>query len=147
MYFTVLKDDESDDDDECLVNYGGGENDDTPLHEACSAGHLEMVKMLLEKGAKINVTNWDSETALHHACKENHQIVAEFLVEKWEMVFTFKSDLCSSNTHYVFSLIDVKSGLNEWCRNTITCLDTRGKENYQIENYDHNRIKEVDWKE
>ncbi|XP_030850028.1 ankyrin repeat, PH and SEC7 domain containing protein secG-like [Strongylocentrotus purpuratus] len=77
----VLKDDDSDDDDECVVNYGGGENDDTPLHEACSAGHLEMVKMLLEKGAKINVTNRDSETALHHACKQNHQIVAEFLSE------------------------------------------------------------------
>eukprot|EP00057_Strongylocentrotus_purpuratus_P016589 XP_011671063.1 PREDICTED: ankyrin-3-like [Strongylocentrotus purpuratus] len=74
-------DDDSDDYDEDVVNYGGGENDDTPLHEACSAGHLDIVKMLLEKGANINVTNWDNETALHHACKENHQLVAEFLVE------------------------------------------------------------------
>ncbi|XP_072178739.1 uncharacterized protein [Diadema setosum] len=74
-------DDDSDSDDEDVLNYGG-ENDNTPLHEACIVGRLEMVKMLCEKGAKINVQNWDYLSPLHFACANNHQQVAEYLIEK-----------------------------------------------------------------
>ncbi|XP_071493985.1 uncharacterized protein [Diadema antillarum] len=75
-----LKDD-SDEDGKDMLNYTG-EIENTPLHEACTTGHLEMVKMLCVKGAKINVQNWDGFTPLHFACATNHQRVAEYLIEK-----------------------------------------------------------------
>ncbi|XP_072178435.1 uncharacterized protein [Diadema setosum] len=75
-----LKDD-SDEDGKDMLNFAG-EIENTPLHEACTTGHLEMVKMLCVKGAKINVQNWDGFTPLHFACATNHQRVAEYLIEK-----------------------------------------------------------------
>ncbi|XP_072182002.1 uncharacterized protein [Diadema setosum] len=60
----------------------GGENNNTPLHEACIVGRLEMVKMLCEKGAKVNVRNWDCQSPLHFACSNNHQQVAKYLINE-----------------------------------------------------------------
>ena len=67
--------------DEDIINIKG-ENEDTPLHEACRVGHLEIVKTLLERGANIEDANWDRRTPLHHACAENHLNVAEYLIEQ-----------------------------------------------------------------
>ncbi|XP_071487223.1 transient receptor potential cation channel subfamily A member 1 homolog [Diadema antillarum] len=67
--------------DEEVINHGG-DDDNTPLHEACIKGHLEMVKMLCERGAKINNQNWNKLSPLHFACIKDHQKVAEYLMEQ-----------------------------------------------------------------
>ena len=73
--------DDDDDDDGSPINFKG-ENENTLLHEACIVGDLDMVKMLVTMGAKINRPNWNRRTPLHLACKNSHQNVAEYLVEK-----------------------------------------------------------------
>ena len=37
----------------------------TPLHRAVLGGHLEMVKFLIEKGARVDSKNKDGNTSLH----------------------------------------------------------------------------------
>lgn len=41
-----------------------------PLHTAAAEGRLEMVKLLLANGAKVNSPDKQLWTALHYACKE-----------------------------------------------------------------------------
>lgn len=59
-----------------------GENDDSLLHIASSNGHVDVVELLVERGAKIDSTNWDLRTPLHLACIGNHRAVVEYMVEK-----------------------------------------------------------------
>ena len=48
----------------------------TPLHYAARSGHLDIVKILIEKG-KVNIDsiNSNGNTALHLAAKNNHYSV------------------------------------------------------------------------
>ena len=41
---------------------------DSPLHVACSKGHLPIVQYCIEKGAKIEENNDEQKTPLHIAC-------------------------------------------------------------------------------
>ena len=61
---------------------------ETPLHIAVDKGHLEIVKLLVEKGADINARvsyppdgKWEGGTALHYAIESDLEI-AKFLIEK-----------------------------------------------------------------
>ncbi|XP_072178741.1 transient receptor potential cation channel subfamily A member 1-like [Diadema setosum] len=76
-----LKTDEHNEIDKKLIKFCG-ENEVTPLHEACRFGRLEMVEMLCEKGARINVQDWDGLSPLHYACANNHRKVADYLIGK-----------------------------------------------------------------
>lgn len=40
----------------------------TPLHEVCDQGRLEIIQLLIDYGAKINVQDSDGDTPLHDAC-------------------------------------------------------------------------------
>jgi hypothetical protein len=57
-------------------------NGNTLLHYAANRGYLDVVKLLLEKGAGVNSRNDDGRTPLHEAMSYRHYDVARFLIEK-----------------------------------------------------------------
>jgi ankyrin repeat protein len=54
---------------------------DTPLIVAAAYGRTEVVKLLLDKGADVNMGNEGSETALHYAARHGHTEVMKILLE------------------------------------------------------------------
>ena len=59
-----------------------GENGNTPLHFATWEGHLDVVKVLLENGARVNVTNRDGpHTPLHVAATFGREAIARSLLD------------------------------------------------------------------
>jgi len=55
-------------------------NGNTPLHSATLHGRVQVVKYLLEKGAKVNVQNLAGMTPLHFAAREGFLEVATILL-------------------------------------------------------------------
>ena len=61
---------------------------ETPLHIACRYSNAEVVKLLLDKGASVEIQNQEDNTPLHIVCStiesfgENTKKVVELLVEK-----------------------------------------------------------------
>eukprot|EP00947_MAST-08B_sp_MAST-8B-sp1_P003007 g3007.t1 len=66
----------------CNVNFADCNTGQTPLHTACGCGMLDTVKLLLDKGAKINQASKTGVTALLIACIEKHYEVMELLVSR-----------------------------------------------------------------
>lgn len=58
----------------------GGRN--TPLHSACESSNIDTVKLLVERGAKIDSRNSEQSTPLHKACRTNRHRVVEYLLTK-----------------------------------------------------------------
>lgn len=54
----------------------------TPLHDACAQGHLNVVAALVKRGADINFKNVNGETPLHIAAHTEHLEVVEYLVDE-----------------------------------------------------------------
>lgn len=63
------------------VNQTEGNYGPTALYIACEKGHLDIVKLLIEKKANINAAS-SSHTALGIACENNHIEIVRFLIEK-----------------------------------------------------------------
>jgi hypothetical protein len=62
-----------------LNNVEGGR---TTLHLAASSGHLEVVRFLVKKDAKINAVDSEMRTALHLAAQNGYSQVVSLLKEK-----------------------------------------------------------------
>ncbi|CAN2141066.1 ankyrin repeat domain-containing protein [Wolbachia pipientis] len=58
-----------------------GHRGNAPLHEAARCGAADVVRMLVESGANINLVNYDKKTPLHLAAKHNHLEVVKYLVD------------------------------------------------------------------
>ena len=62
------------------INLANNEGD-TPLHQAASLGHIQLVNALLENGANVNLTNNYGDTPLHQAASLGHTEVVSTLIE------------------------------------------------------------------
>jgi receptor-interacting serine/threonine-protein kinase 4 len=60
-------------------------NQDTPLHEACLAGHPDVIETLLkkmnEKHIPLSLENDEKQTPLHFACKEGLDVVVKLILQ------------------------------------------------------------------
>ena len=59
----------------------GMKGDCTPLMEAASAGHNEIVKLLLSHNAEVNAQSSSGNTPLMYACAGGHEDVVQMLLE------------------------------------------------------------------
>ena len=62
------------------VNKNNSKPCNTPLHYAVRNGELEIVQMLLDRGANINVQSLKSKTALHIAVEDNRMDIIDILL-------------------------------------------------------------------
>lgn len=53
----------------------------TPLHVACHFGQLNMVRFLLDEGAKVSATTAVGYTPLHQAAQQGHSTIVNTLLE------------------------------------------------------------------
>ena len=53
-----------------------------PLWCAAAAGHTEIVRLLVERGANVNSTTKTNSTPLRAACFDGHYEIVQFLVER-----------------------------------------------------------------
>ena len=54
----------------------------TPLLIACSKGHVDAARLLLDKGAEVDRAAEDGQTPLFIACQKGHVDVARLLLDK-----------------------------------------------------------------
>ena len=54
----------------------------TPLHEAAREGHKDVVQMLLDEGADLNVEDKGGYTPFYMAFEHDHKDVEQLLLEK-----------------------------------------------------------------
>ena len=68
---------------ECGVDVNSTSNPDVPsaLHFACDMGHFEIVKLLLQFGAKTDFPGMDIESPIHKATKYHHLHVLKLLLK------------------------------------------------------------------
>ncbi len=65
-----------------------------PLHFAATNGDVELVKLLLDRGAAINAATQDGWTALHFACLRGDEGLVQLLLDRGAVVsMTTKSGL------------------------------------------------------
>ncbi|KAJ8028714.1 Integrin-linked protein kinase [Holothuria leucospilota] len=70
----------------------GDDHGFSPMHWASKEGHLNIVDMLISRGAKINSTNMGDDTALHLAAAHGHREIVMKLLQ-------CKADLNAVNEH------------------------------------------------
>lgn len=66
--------------DNILIDAADHEKE-TPLHKASSGGHVKLVKLLVDKGASVNVRDRQIWTPLHRACEQGHLEVIQMLLQ------------------------------------------------------------------
>ncbi|XP_071095704.1 uncharacterized protein [Haliotis cracherodii] len=69
-----------------MFSMSGNDVKQTPFFEACKNGHIDIVRLLIEKGADVSAAAADDDddcyTALHLACKNGHVDIVRLLIEK-----------------------------------------------------------------
>ena len=76
----------------CLMIYGAAINFDRafpPLHAAALMGYTDLVRMLLDRGAYVNLIDVKGETALHYAAYKSHKQIVQLLLQKGAIVSCF----------------------------------------------------------
>ena len=73
-------------DDTVDVNWKTDEDGWAALHYACCDGHYEIVELLLNNGADIEVKTGDGDTPLFLACRLGHLSIATFLLDRGAII-------------------------------------------------------------
>lgn len=63
------------------TNPNSDEHGHTPLHWAAKEGHLYIIQMLLNKGARVDATNMGDDTALHLAAAHGHLDCVHYILK------------------------------------------------------------------
>ena len=98
----------------CLVKFGFGEW--SPLMRASAEGHTDIVKLLLQRGAQVDLQNNVGQTALMWASDRGHMDIAKLLVDHGAEVgrdHVLVAACKSGDDSLVLSLIN--SGVNVNC--------------------------------
>ena len=65
------------------VKYVDLTHGDTPLHQACKQGWLDIVKLFIEKyDCDPYVTNRSNQSLLHYACRYGHMDIVQYLINE-----------------------------------------------------------------
>jgi len=88
---------------------------ETPLFTASDEDHLNIVRMLLDAGADINIKNNEDKTALDIAIERNHDEIAE-LINEQKRRNEFRETLKSKTLEELRALVETQVG---WYRNII----------------------------
>eukprot|EP00730_Choanoeca_flexa_P005777 TRINITY_DN12020_c1_g1_i8.p1 TRINITY_DN12020_c1_g1~~TRINITY_DN12020_c1_g1_i8.p1 ORF type:complete len:1180 (+),score=177.83 TRINITY_DN12020_c1_g1_i8:115-3654(+) len=68
------------------------------LHSACEGGHLETVRLLVNRGANLNAISTElarmyfKETALHVACRKGHTDIVRYLLDHGAAISALRGD-------------------------------------------------------
>ena len=101
---------------------------DTPLHQACKQGWLDIVEILIEKyGCDPNVVTKSGESPLYYACRYGHINVVKLLFEKYNcdpnIVNKSNQSLlhhaCQCGNFYIVKYLVNKQQLNLLMRDSI----------------------------
>jgi len=98
------------------VNSQSVDNASSPLHLASRGGHVDLARMLVERGADISAQKNDGSTALHLASENDHVDLAWMLVERGADISAQKNDgstalhLASENDHVDLARMLVEQG-------------------------------------
>lgn len=77
------------------------EEGNTPMHFAAVGGHADVVKILIEHGANVEVKSRDGFTPMHSVAQGDHSKVLELLIEKGAHVDTPNTfDNGNTTLHY-----------------------------------------------
>ena len=61
------------------------ESQSTPLHYAAKCGHLEVVRLLIKKGAAPDEADVDGRRPLHYAALDGHKEVCQLLMAQGDV--------------------------------------------------------------
>eukprot|EP00241_Pyramimonas_parkeae_P007107 CAMPEP_0114252224 /NCGR_PEP_ID=MMETSP0058-20121206/15719_1 /TAXON_ID=36894 /ORGANISM="Pyramimonas parkeae, CCMP726" /LENGTH=305 /DNA_ID=CAMNT_0001366137 /DNA_START=380 /DNA_END=1295 /DNA_ORIENTATION=+ len=75
---------------------GADEAGITPLHDAAYYGHVEIVRLLLSKGAKVTAVDEDGSTPLHHAAESGHEETVRALLNSNADAFIRNKQRCTA---------------------------------------------------
>ncbi|XP_048250825.1 uncharacterized protein LOC125378936 [Haliotis rufescens] len=118
----------------------GAQVDGDAVNSACKVGNLTMVKMLLEKGATVNMMSSNGDTPLHSSCRR-HSDVMSFLLAKGASVNQLSSDTGDAPLHtaahrgytvYVNVLLKAGADVNVQNKTGDTPLHTAAHRGYTV---------------
>ena len=74
---------------------------DTPLHQACKQGWLDIVEIFIEKyGGDPNIVTKSGESLLHYACRYGHTDIVTLLIERYGCDPNVVTESDESPLHY-----------------------------------------------
>ena len=141
------------------VSYVDPSTGDTPLHQACKKGWLDVVKIMIEKyGCAPNVMNKNCQKPMHYACQHSQANIVQYLIsiEKLDQLelhgyvcelLLSVATLRSSNTiaaflcqNYLSSEVLFNDGYQERMKSTVNLISVIGNSKFGF----HSNIRTVE---